>query len=246
MLKIAVCDDMDNERRHLESLIEEICGGLEIEAELFPFSSGEEFLAKNEESPFDIAFMDIFMNGDNGIEVAKKTAVSRCRFVFTTTSMDFAVDAFNLNAAHYLLKPVTRDTAAEALRRCIKQSGADDSRRVLELKTGKGVFPVPMNKIIYIEVTNKVCHIYFYAEGERRCIQVYNSLNSLFEMLDGGSFLRAQQSYAVNMRYIHVFYYDRIVMTDGKEIILSRNSRSELKKQYQRFLFRMARGEDEP
>lgn len=43
------------------------------------------------------------------------------------------------------------------------------------------------------------------------------------------------------MNYIDIFYFDHIQLTNGLEIILSRNNRSDLKKQYQQFLFQLAR-----
>lgn len=55
--------------------------------------------------------------------------------------------------------------------------------------------------------------------------------------------MRAQRSFIVNMNFIESFYFDHIVLSTKKEIVLSRNTRSQLKNQYQQFLFRLARRE---
>ena len=74
----------------------------------------------------------------------------------------------------------------------------------------------------------------------KRSFQTYMTLNSIFELLDD-SFMKAQRSFIVNMHAIESFYFDHIVLTDGKDIVLSRKNRSDLKKQYQDFLFHAAR-----
>lgn len=111
--------------------------------------------------------------------------------------------------------------------------------RCLEIKTNQGVVSLPVHQILYIEVFNKVCLVH----TKKNTFHTYSSLDSLFELLDSHTFMRAQRSYIVNMNNIESFYFDHIVLSNGKEIMLSRNTRSELKKQYQQFLFRLARRE---
>ena len=74
--------------------------------------------------------------------------------------------------------------------------------------------------------------------------RTYTSLDALFEQLDD-AFLRAQRSYVVNMRFVESFLFDRVILAGGTEIMLSRSNRTELKRQYQSFLFRLARRAEE-
>ena len=55
------------------------------------------------------------------------------------------------------------------------------------------------------------------------------------------TFMKAQRSFVVNMYTIESFSFDHITLKDGKEIVLSRQNRQTLKKQYQDFLFQAAR-----
>lgn len=182
--------------------------------------------------------MDIYLDGINGMEAAQKiSGTVQSRFVFTTATREFAPEAFSLNAAHYLLKPLTMDAVREALRRCLPETAEKSDTKTLEIKTRQGNVPVPMDKITYIEVFNKVCVIH----TVERFLQTYTSLDALFQLLDDSLFIRAQRSFIVNMKYIETFFFDHIVLQDGKEIMLSRNKRAELKNQYQQFLFHLAR-----
>ena len=68
--------------------------------------------------------MDIYMNGISGIETARDAGLTgQTRFIFTTNSREHALEAFALNAAHYLLKPLTKEAVQEALRRCLPRPG---------------------------------------------------------------------------------------------------------------------------
>ena len=207
-------------------------------AQITHFFSGEDLLtAQNKNTPPDIIFIDIFMKGISGIETAKNIVRKRgSRFVFTTNSREYALEAFSLNAAHYLLKPLTKEAVREALRRCLPRL-EDAEARMLEIKTGQGITPIPTDNIIYIEVYNKICTIH----TEKNSFHTYTSLDSLFEHLDMVSFMRAQRSFIVNMKYIESFYFDRIILHGGKTIVLSRTNRAKLKKQYEQFLFHLAR-----
>lgn len=236
-LDIAICEDNEEDSKNLMKRLNEACAklGAAIRADIF--RTGEEFLSACAGKTYHIAFMDIYLQGMSGIEAAKAVR-GPCRFVFTTVSAEHAVEAFGLNAAHYLVKPLSKENVAEALTRCIAAL-PEKNTPLLSIKAGKRITRIPMGNIVYIEVKNKVCEVH--TENERHETPI--SLNALCGQLDETLFMRAQQSFAVNMNFIEAFYYDRIIMRGGLEIPLSRNNRAELKKQYQRFLFGQVRGE---
>lgn len=237
-LNIAVCDDREEDCAELSKQILAVCEEKGISAQVYIFRSGEELLASNAAPSLNIIFMDIYMDGISGIETACNLPVGdNCRVVFITISTDHAVEAFGLNAAHYLVKPVTRASVAEALERCVKQLSRV-SESVLEIRSGNVTIPIPMDKIVYIEVMNKFCAIH----TDENTFKVWVSLGTLYDQLDKGIFMRAQQSYVVNMSAIEKFSYDRVTIRGGKNIVLSRKNRSKLKEQYQSYLFRLARG----
>ncbi len=235
---VAVVDDNDKELKELTERIGNVCSRMDISGRLCPFYSGEEFLAANALQRFDIVFMDIYLKGISGIDAARSISSDKsCRFIFMTVSTDHAIEAFALNAAHYLLKPADDDAISEAIQRCIPQPPKKD--RVLEIKSGRITVPIPIDKIRYIEVKDKLCMIH--TDKER--IDTHTALGALCALLDNSIFLRIQQSFAVNMHYIDSFFFDRIVLRNGKEITLSRNNKTELRERYQNFLFHLARGE---
>ena len=235
-LNIAICEDDRDDCQKLHDFLQTYALHHDLLIQLTDFSNGEDFLSTHTQQPFDIVFMDIYLTGMNGTDVIASGNYESLQTVFTTTSREFAIEAFNLNASHYLLKPITYEAIDKAMKRCLATKDVQHFR-CLEIKTNQGLISLPVHQIIYIEVFNKLCSIH----TEKNIFHTYSSLDSLFELLDSHTFMRAQRSYIVNMNDIESFYFDHIVLSNGKEIMLSRNTRSELKKQYQQFLFRLAR-----
>lgn len=239
-LSIAICEDEAQDRELLTRLLQTVLTKKKLNARIDSFSCGEDFLAAHEQSPYDIAFMDIYLRGINGTDTVRRAlSHHRCRFIFTTVSSEHALEAFALEAAHYLLKPLTEESVREALERCLPALSSEE-KHFLELKTNQGNVSIPVDNIVYIEAMNKICVIH----TKKNEFRSYTSLNALYELLDDALFLYAQRSYVVNMQFIDAFHFDHIVLEGGLQIVLSRNNRSELKKQYERFLFRLARKGD--
>jgi len=88
-------------------------------------SSGTEALQILESEAYDVVFLDIAMPGLSGLSVARVLARFRepPRVVFVTAHEHHAVDAFELDASDYLLKPVREDRLAEAVRRVAEHTG---------------------------------------------------------------------------------------------------------------------------
>lgn len=234
-MRIALCDDDCAILAFLSQRIQDYCDREHLAVELDCFSGGEELLASPHS--YEIIFMDIYMAGMTGMEAARALASGKsCQIIFITTSREHAVEAFSLNAIHYLLKPLTTEGVEEALKRGLSHL-REKPAKVIELKNGQGTVPVPLSGIVYVEVIDKISNVY----TQRGVIRVYTPLDAICEQLDD-SFLRVQRSFAVNMHFVESFLFDRVVLRGGVEITLSRSNRAALKTSYQQFLFQLARG----
>ena len=236
-IEIAVCDDDVKDREFLESQIDTYMKTNNIIGNISLFSCGEDFLSSEPDKPYDIVFMDIYMKGINGVDtVLAASSQNTFQLVFITTSQEYAIEAFNLNAAHYLVKPVTKNTVADAMERCLSRMTTDILKHI-DIKTYCGIVSIPMDHIIYIEVYNKTCCI----NTEKNNYETNSSLDAIYRLLDNDTFMRAQRSFVVNMRFIDSFSFGRIILYNGTEIVPSRNNWNELKNQYHQFLFQLAR-----
>lgn len=157
-MRIALCDDELLAQQTLLELVETFGEKRKLRFEIDAFASGEDFLASAQ--TYDIVFMDIYLTGISGMAAVERLGGSElCQVVFTTVSLEHAVEAFGLNAAHYLVKPLTAQTVAAAMERCLSRLG-QNPEKFLMVKMGQGVVPVSMGKIVYIEVQDKLCTIH--------------------------------------------------------------------------------------
>jgi DNA-binding LytR/AlgR family response regulator len=114
-LRVLVADDEAPSREELAFLLERADGVDNVRT----VASGAEVLKALEDEPVDALFLDIRMPGLDGLDVARVLARFRRppQVVFVTAYEEHAVDAFDLRAVDYLLKPVREQRLAEAVRR---------------------------------------------------------------------------------------------------------------------------------
>lgn len=169
--------------------------------------SGEEALSLVERLNADIVFLDIQMPVMTGMEAAR-ILFSRPRppaIVFITAFSNFAVDAFQVDAVDYILKPFDESDIERVLKKL-------RSRRI----TPQSTFPRPLLKKVLAETGDRLEVIdvkqiqYFQAENRQIFIrtiagkrhEIRNRLNELEEVLDPDMFFRCHRNFIVNVNQI--------------------------------------------
>lgn len=106
-MKIALVDDEQEYLDEMTELVRDFCTQRCCQMETVPFLNGEAFLEASRDGGFSAVFMDIYMDGMDGVAVAMKMrdTDSRCILVFLTSSTDFMPDAFLCHAFEYITKP---------------------------------------------------------------------------------------------------------------------------------------------
>ena len=125
-LKVLIVDDEPPARERLRRLLEDVPGA-ECVGEA---GSGEEAVRLADELSPDVVLLDIRMPGMDGLEAARRLAAlpGLPAVIFTTAYEQHALEAFDAQAAGYLLKPVRRERLAAALERAQRPSRAQLSR----------------------------------------------------------------------------------------------------------------------
>ena len=99
MFSIAICEDEIYLLEELRKKTEAYLKTRHFSAEIHTFTSGEDLL--KEQRPFDLILLDLVLPGMNGLEAAKQ--LSGSRIIIITSYREYAVDAFEVDAVHYLL-----------------------------------------------------------------------------------------------------------------------------------------------
>ena len=228
-LNIAVCDD----EKVIREQINELIGRQKQDINIEFYETGDELLAA--EKQFDIVFLDIQMNGTNGIETARilRERNENTILIFITGLREYVFEAFDVAAFHYLLKPIEESKFTEVFQRAKKQLEKRKKQRQepLFIKIGKRSITLEKGNILYIESRAKKVGIH----TTRETIEAYASMNELERQL-GGSFFRCHRGYLVNLAYVAEYNDESIILNNGECVYLAKKRYGEFVKNYMRYL----------
>lgn len=238
-MKIAICDDLNYDKHCLVDSLNSYCETNFINVVINEYASGESLLGNFTNNMFDIIFLDIFMNGLNGIDTAKKIRKidNDCLLVFVTSSREHALDGFAVNALHYLVKPVSAEKIAEVFIRCKNILNA--VQQYIAVISDRLVVKILVKSIHHIEVYDKACFIH----TDSKVIKTYLSLEEVSKQLVGKNFLRCHRSYIVNMRSIVNVDESDFILQSGKRVPIRQSEKKSIKQIYMNFLFSLTREE---
>lgn len=215
--KIAICDDDKTQRENLTALVKEWAKKKEQFIQLTTFESAESFLFQYaEEKDFDMLLLDIEMGQMNGVELAK--AVRRedkeVQIIFITGYMDYISDGYDVEALHYLLKPVSTEKLSDVLDRAAQHLKSRDKSILFHLQ-GE-VVRIPLYEIRYMEVRQN--YVTIHANEE---YTIKKTLRELEQNLDE-RFYCIGRSYLVNLYEIRKITRTDVYLKDETVLPLSR------------------------
>lgn len=217
MLSIAVCDD---EIIECAGMAEKIRGTLEemkVPCFLRQFNSGEELLQSEED--FDIVFLDIMMDGLDGMKTAKRIRKkASCRLlVFISASRDYVFDAYDVEAFWYLVKPVEREKLKQVLKKAVLKTEAASPDFILVNK-GRQKQKIFLRDILYFEIMGRLIDIH----KTGGISDYYGKISILEEELREKGFFRCHKSYLVHLKYVKGYNRQEAVLDNGEKIPISK------------------------
>ena len=213
------CVAIDDEPLALD-IITKFCerfGGIELSVYSDP-AEGIEVIKKGD---FDLAFLDVEMEGINGLEIAAAVPPEAC-FIFTTAYLDYAFDGFNLNAVDYLHKPFAYDRFKLAVEKAIKKLDYNEhvqADKCIVVKQEYNNVSIPLADIAYVEAMEGYSKI-FRTDGSCTLSRVI--LKTIGAMLPQKKFLRIHRSFIVAVDKIRSFSRQSVTLTSGQTIPVGR------------------------
>lgn len=218
MMAVAICEDEGYILEELRKKVEKYMNRKSLPVNIKTFTSGEELLKEKEK--FDIVLLDLMLPGIHGLEVARQIS-GRSRVIFITSYREHAVEAFDVNAVHYLVKPVTQERLFPALDRAVNQTEKVDNQALTIIKSGKTQV-IFIRDIFYCEVFNHQVRIH----TVHGTYDYPGTLDTLENKLDG-RFFRCHRSYVVNMSFVAGQEKGAAILTNGERIFISRRKQTE-------------------
>jgi len=246
MYLIALCDDETSELDKTEKLLsdyEKKHSGLDFMIERF--EKAEELLYMVQEKKYmpDLIFMDIFMPNKRekfsslertvplGIDMAKalRNMEYKGKIIFLTMSKEYALEAFDVYASQYLLKPMAEKKLFSVLDKFLEDV-EEERRKYILLRIEGKLVRVSVNDIVYCEAQGK--RQYMYLVNGTQCL-LHMTMQEIYELLsDYQEFVRIGAAFIVNLGYISSLNAKEIHMDNGKKIFLPRGTFKGLREQY--------------
>lgn len=230
-MQIAICDDEKN----IRELIRNKVAKQYPEADIVFFQSGEELLLSDEH--IDILFLDIQMNGRNGMETARELRKKdkKIIIIFVTAIEDYVFQAFDVGAFHYIVKPIDDGKFEDILWRAVEEwslqsQDVKESEEKYIMINNHGIHTkVMLDEIIYAEVFNRKVVLH----KEDGIMEYYGKLSDL-EAVTGDSFFRPHRAYLINFKYVEKYNASTIYLEKGT-VLMAKQNYPEFVKKYMKY-----------
>ncbi|MBQ1254800.1 MAG: response regulator transcription factor [Clostridia bacterium] len=216
--RIAVCDDQPAQLENLTKKLSLYAEARHIKFHIQTYPSAEAFLFDfSENRNFDLLFLDIEMAGMNGIQLARKIRAENetVQLCFITGYPDYMNQGYDVNALHYLLKPVSVEKLFEVCDRFLKST--ETQPRFFLFSLGKEVVRVYEKDLYYGEAQGHYMLLHT-RQGE---LKLRTTVPELEKQL-GEGFFRPSRSFLVNLRYVTRITKTEILLEQGVAVPLGK------------------------
>lgn len=225
--QIAICDDEPQQMEYISSVVSTWSQQNHHSCDINVFDSAEAFLfAYEDNKAYDILLLDVEMKHITGIELAKHIRKDnhRAEIIFITSHFEFVGEGYEVDALHYLIKPVSGDKLMQVLSKAAEKLSVEPPSVVISCdgETVKLYEP----DILYIE---SVLH-YMIIHTKDHAYKIKESISAFEQKLSDG-FYRIHRSYLVSLK--HITRISRTSVHIGKtELPLSRGKYDDINRAF--------------
>lgn len=238
-LLIALCDDTKRDLKTNATLVRRCLTQAGIDVHIEAFQHPDDLLSARESKTFDLYLLDVVMPMLSGIELGKEIRRTQqmTPIIFLTTSNEFAIDAFAVDATHYLVKPFTEEQLAKAMERVFEKL-KHIKKQFLTIKTlGGPLRSIAVDDINYIECHNHILSIHSQNEVVVEARRSLARLQEELETISPAQFLSPYKGYIVNMKKIALIEPRAVVLRCGFQVPLPRGAFRDFQMRYVSYQF---------
>jgi two-component system LytT family response regulator len=246
-MRAIIVDDELNARLALRGILEENFPEIEIVAENVDVPSAVKSIHSFQP---ELVFLDIAMPGYSGLELLNFFDVNAIHFkiIFVTAFAEYAINAFELSAVDYILKPIRIDALQRALTK-VNDSNSLEKIKVLQnnldlpqnkkiaLNTGDGITFIELLDILYLKADGSYTHFFL---SNKNKITVSKKIAEFERLEQVGNFMRIHRSHIINLERIQkILKQDggTVIMDNGDELSISSEKKAVLLEKFDSFRF---------
>lgn len=226
MYRVALCEDEKILLDEHEQTCHDILSKLNIEHEIVTFTDSV-ILLKEFSGDYDLMILDILMDDLNGMDLARRIRKKdkHVSIIFITSSKAYALQGYDVNALHYLIKPLNRTVLEKLI-------ASDYNNRIKNdffiFESGAGKYRADIKDIIFLETVGRQVTITL----NKGMIYYAGKLSDLLTMLPSDRIIRCHQSFAVNLLNVRELTRFFALSTIGVEVPVSRTYLNDVRKAF--------------
>ena len=232
-MRIGICDDEKELRTSLRRVIEREAQLNGLEYNVSEYGSGEEMLKALEKDAPELLFLDIEMDGIDGMEAAR--AIRKARkdtvIIFVTAYPDFVFQGYEVHAFHYILKPYKEEKIREVFRMALEELNLQ-TEQYYAVEQKSGTLRLHLKEVRYFQSDRKKV----IAETTEGKIEFYGKLSDIETSLPE-YFIRIHNRYLVNLNYVTKVESSQCICAD-KALPVSRGCKQNLAVAFARMMLR--------
>lgn len=230
MLKIVICDDEESIWQEITKRMKKQLQNLKVE--IYAFSDGESLLDAMQKNIFHVFYLDIHL-GDgkmDGYQLAQEIRLQRTEaiIVFLSHHVEFACEAYEVNALRFLKKPIQEDKFEETLTKVIQVWKKENGEFIY--KAGGQLYGILCDKILYFEVHGRKMQMKL-CDG--RVIEFYEQMRKLIQRMEGFGFGQCYKSIYVRIKSVQLVDGNQLILINGEQIPLSRKFHASFLRQFE-------------
>lgn len=234
MIKIAVLDDRKEDIDTISTITIESMHEMGIRYELKTYGRAKDLLYDVEDGViFDIFLLDVEMEEMTGIEVARRIRKTNFEavIIYITNYVDYAIDAYEVNAYRYIPKKLLKEKLPEAYH-VLSEIMEKKWQESFVIEKNHQLERIPYNEIYYLKKDGKNTLI-FHKNGTAK---VRMSLSELTKTISSTQdFLMVDKSYAVNIWHVMSLKNQQVLLRDGSMLPVSGPRLKQVKAELMRY-----------
>lgn len=218
-MRIAICDDSTQDAEFVEEIVNSWAESRQLEVQTQIFDSAERFLFQyREDKNYDILLLDVEMGTMDGVTLAKRIRQEdeAVQIVFITGYSDYIAEGYEVEALHYLMKPVKQEKLTAVLDRALEKRKQNE--RCLNLELSGEMIRIPFYEVRYLDVLKNYVTVH-----AKQDYTLKRSLGDFEKELDD-RFFRVGRGMIVNLKHIRRVTKVEMHLSDGTALPLPRGA----------------------
>ncbi len=231
-LRIAVCDDREEDLDRIVGLTGELLDAEGISHQVTAYHSAFDLLSDIKAgAQFQLLLLDVMMDSMNGMEFAAQLRVidDKTQIVFISSNREMALRGYEVNAVRFLAKPAEEDKLREALLYCHRVWWA---KREIAIPTEQGIRRTPLSDIIYAEAFDRGTR-FVLANDVIETRLKYSEAEMLLPKTD---FLLCHRGFIVNLAWTTYIRHYEFTLKNGNTVPIGKGRYSECQKLFLQYI----------